>query len=359
MEVEPHLLSAKWKIGWGFSAKCNMNCDFCYSRNLRTQFSRTSLELEMALNFIERNHDRINAINFGLGENTLEELWWILIERIRKKFPHISQGITTNGNLSVEVANDDNKKKVLKEAIDEVDVSIDFGTSKEHNRSRNHVKAFNWAIETLRLCSDCNIDKTVVMVAMKDTFKEDNLKSIINIVKRHDANLRINIYRPIEQGKIGSMIDPIEFYKGLELLLKELRVHCLSDPLISAIMGEKKYRGDFSGIASLRILDNGSITPSTYLLDERWIAGNIYRDSDLHIDKIKDTPQFSMFSNVDPPEKCKPCKVVNYCPFYNQFQAIMVAGLTEALNGAKTPQQALDAMAVQCVNAAVQIGLPV
>ena len=75
-----------------------MNCEFCYSRFKREHVN--DLNYEDWLMFINNNHDWINSINFGTGENSLSNDWFKLIDYIRKYYPEIRQAVTTNGYLS-------------------------------------------------------------------------------------------------------------------------------------------------------------------------------------------------------------------------------------------------------------------
>ena len=83
------LMMKKWNIGWGTVSNCNMNCQFCYSKHRR----KNSRDLGFSdwIRFIDENHEKINSINYGTGENTLKEDWFDLVAYIRKNYPQIRQ----------------------------------------------------------------------------------------------------------------------------------------------------------------------------------------------------------------------------------------------------------------------------
>ncbi len=113
----------KWNIGWGAVSHCNMNCQFCYSKH-RRKYSN-DLVFDDWIKFIDENHSKINTINYGTGENTLEDNWFKLVSYIRENYPGIRQALTTNGYLSEAVKNPKNMQ-IFIDAVDEVDVSLDF-----------------------------------------------------------------------------------------------------------------------------------------------------------------------------------------------------------------------------------------
>ena len=93
----------KWNIGWGTVAACNMKCQFCYSKERRKQGQQ--LELSDWKKFIDQNHEKISTINYGTGENSINDDWFKLVYYIREKYPNIRQALTTNGFFSEKIKN--------------------------------------------------------------------------------------------------------------------------------------------------------------------------------------------------------------------------------------------------------------
>lgn len=296
----------KWKIGWGLTNKCNMNCPFCYSKKARQDSE--DISFEYAARFIDENHEYIDSINYGTGENTLSDNWRNVLKYVAENYPDIGQALTTNGYLSEILLNKENE--YLLDSLNEVDISFDMADKNEFNKLRGVPNAYDWAMQTIKVCKDNDIKTTLVTILIDKTIQIENLKKMIDISKKHDCFLRLNIFRP--NTKQDVMPVKYELIKDTLLwILNHARVVSLCDPLFSALLtGEKKT--DNSGKSSLRILPNGSVTPSTYLVSDQWIFGNIKDGVSL-----KENPFKSIMKEIDLenniPDDCKDCPIVNQC----------------------------------------------
>ena len=297
----------KWKIGWGFTATCNMNCSFCYSKSARENSEDVSLET--ATNFIKKNHTFIESINYGTGECTLSKNWFSLINYIRQNYPSIQQAITTNGSLS-HTLGDKSNQDIFSKSIDEVDVSLDFADASKHNAMRNHPLAFDWVLKTLEICKKKQKLTTIVVLGIDKTLEIKNLNDIFNLAAKYNAFVRINICRPTAPGKINP-----PSYKNvmaaLTWVLNNHKVVSLCDPLFGSIYQPLENNIEATGITSLRILPNGYISPSTYLVTKEWFAGNINNDICLH--DLKFFESFQKIENRIIPTSCKNCMLVQNC----------------------------------------------
>lgn len=300
---------AKWKIGWGFTSKCNMNCSFCYSNSVREKFKE--IELQSALNFVDNNIDLIDSINYGTGENSLSDQWYKLISYIKVRYPQIRQAVTTNGSVAEVLS----KKKINAEDffkwISEVDISLDFANRELHNRIRGNKNAYDWVIDTLALCNTYGITTTIVMVAFDDSLSIKNIEGIFELARNYNGFVRMNILRPT--GKIS--ISPpsyIQLIKVLKFILKNHRVVSLSDPLFSSLFDYKNAQPESTGITSLRILPNGYITPSTYLLTEEWYSYNL-NENNVKLADIDGTYPFELIKDNNLPNSCKTCPYSKIC----------------------------------------------
>lgn len=258
-----------WKIGWGYTSICNMKCPFCYSNNYRQGHSGD--DLEASIRFIDNNAQFIDSINFGTGECSLSDNWFRLISYIRNHYPSICQAVTTNGSLAFRAKE---KEFDLSDVIDEVDISLDYADPKKHNRIRGNDQAYSWVLETLKFCADRKITATIVFVGFADTLNPKNLEGLFGLAAKYHAFVRMNILRPLK----GVKIDPPPFEQlmsSMEWILKYNRVVSLCDPLFGAICNYPDAQREATGISSLRILSDGTITPSTYLITEEWWAANI------------------------------------------------------------------------------------
>ena len=62
-------MNKKINIGWGLTNICNMNCEFCYSKEARNEGENCGIDDWKR--FIDQNYSKIDSINYGTGENTL------------------------------------------------------------------------------------------------------------------------------------------------------------------------------------------------------------------------------------------------------------------------------------------------
>jgi MoaA/NifB/PqqE/SkfB family radical SAM enzyme len=183
-----------WNIGWGVTSDCNMDCQFCYSQSKRNVDN--DLVVGDWINFIKSNHSRIGAINYGTGENTLSADWFHLVDYIRTNYPKIRQALTTNGYVSEIINNDKHKLEIIKKAIDEIDVSLDFADEEKHNKFRGQKNAFKWAMNTLSFCQNNNKTAAIVCLLSRQTIARENLEGIFKVAKKYETIVRMNLYRP-------------------------------------------------------------------------------------------------------------------------------------------------------------------
>lgn len=302
-------MKRQFAIGLGFSSECNMNCPFCYSKSKRQKGE--DVDIRLWYDFFQRNAEYINSINYGTGENTTSTDWYKLIEHIRNRYPHIRQALTTNGYLSHVMKTDEKKREVVLHAIDEVDVSLDFGDASIHNAYRGNASAFGWANDTLAFCRDNGILPTIVTLGIDDTLRIDNMERIFEIAGAYDAKVRINLYRPVDKQshvKPASLTSILTFFDWVN---EHHTILSISDPLFSALLSTEVPSADPSGFSSLRVTQDGDIYPSTYLLYDDFLMGNI-KDFSMVAD-LSDNAGMEALHKACIPEECKKCKHVEYC----------------------------------------------
>ena len=301
----------KWNIGWGVISSCNMNGQFFYSKFRRTE--NNDLSFNDWINFIDNNYMYIGTINYGTGENSLRDEWFELVKHVKDNYPEIKQALTSNGYVYEAIKNDDYKRNIILSSIDEIDVSLDFFEEKKHNEFRGQEKAYQWAINTLRFCSENNIRSTIVFLGSAVNAYEENIDGIFKIAKQYGALLRMNIYRPTEGINPLSeqfIIEPQKIVNILRYISKKYSVLSISDALYSNLL-TNCFEEDPSGIDSIRILPNGDITPSTYLINEEFVVGNI---QDQHIlQHISEDRVFDDIISEAIPKECNHCRYVVRC----------------------------------------------
>lgn len=297
----------KWKIGWGISNRCNMRCGFCYSRKARKEADFHD-NIREGLRLIRQNKDKIASVNFGTGEPALVPELFQICEEIRTEAPHISIGITTNGTLA-EAVLDPHQLEVFEQCIDDVDVSLDYGNAGEQDRSRNYPGAFKMAERTLALCREHGKNTSIVNALHKYNCTVGNMDALMRLARIYDASFRINIYRPAVD--FAYVLDYSRLKEILVHLVKTYEIESLADPLFASLFGVPCPAGDPVARSSFRILPNGCISPSTYLLDQEWRA--------VRIDEVRDPDDLHRFGafrkilEAPLPEACMDCPVRDRC----------------------------------------------
>lgn len=302
-------MKPQYAIGLGFSSDCNMNCPFCYSKAKREQ--KQDIDLDIWYRFFDRNADYINSINYGTGENTTSDTWYQMIRFVRENYPHIRQALTTNGYLSYVMAHDSDKCDIVLRSIDEIDISLDFGNADTHNFYRGNPNAFDWANGTLAYCQDNNIDSTIVTLGIDQTLQIENMEKIFDIANNFGSKNRINLYRPVDK-KVNLVPASLEnILKFFEWVDKYHTILSVSDPLFSSLLCGGEISPDPSGKSSLRITQDGNIYPSTYLLYNEFLMGNI---NDFLIEKhLIDDPVVNKLFRNEIPKVCEGCMYEKGC----------------------------------------------
>ena len=265
----------KLSVGWGPISACNMNCQFCYSRHKR--IGDADLGYNDWVKFIDENNKEITAINYGTGENSLSVDWFKLVEYIRTKYPHIRQAVTTNGHLGTMVKKYNWCMNVFREGIDEVDVSLDFADETKHNVFRGWQHAYKNALETLALTQEYHKPTTIVFLGSKQNVYKENIDGLFGVAKHFNAILRMNIFRPtygINDKSKKFIISRDAIIETVKYIANTYQVLAINDSYFSSILTGCAVE-DPDATESIRILSDGSITPSTYLIENNYIMANI------------------------------------------------------------------------------------
>lgn len=298
----------QWSVGWGVEERCNMHCEFCYSKEVRKE--KSAIEFSVYKNFIDNNYELISSINYGTGENSLSATWFELVGYIGKNYPNIKQALTTNGYISIACLNSHNLD-IFSNYIDEIDVSLDFALRERHNKFRGNADAYDMALSTLQLCKAYGKQSTIVFLGTNEVVEPANLSGIFEIANKYGSYLRTNIYRPtqgINEQSQHFVLGNANLLNMLKWVSQEHKIIKVSDQLLSAILFSKKS-DDCSGNASLRILGDGSITPSTYLISEK------YRKFDIKTEKLSlaDIDFSDIIIPECVPKSCLQCPYVDNC----------------------------------------------
>jgi radical SAM protein with 4Fe4S-binding SPASM domain len=255
------------------------------------------------------NAPNIRTINWGTSENAILDAWFGLVQEVHDIEPTIIQGVTTNGFLGHRCSRERGLYDTFVRCIKDVDVSIDFADPARHNAFRGNAAAFDWARETLELCQAEGTPRSIVAVGCEEVLSEQNLAGLFSLASRYASAVRINILRPVP----GCRLPPVSYdslRKALLFIVERYAVVSVADPLLAALMGLEA--ADPSGVYSLRILPDGSITPSTYLIDTVWHAANIFSD-EIVLEQLRITPPFARLSQNGTPPACQGCELEARC----------------------------------------------
>ncbi len=301
----------KLSVGWGTISSCNMNCQFCYSRHKR--ITSKDLTYDDWIRFVDDNYTEIEAINYGTGENSLSLDWFKLVNHIRKNYPKIKQAVTTNGNLGNIIKKDTWCLNIFKDGIDEIDISLDYAEAAKHNLFRGWQNAYESAIETLKLAQEYGKPTTIVFLGSKKNVYRENIEGIFAIAKKYDAILRMNIFRPT----YGINEDSKQFIMSRDCIIDIIRyigdkhsILSINDSYFSSLLTGQTVE-DPNASGSIRILSDGSITPSTYLIDDNFIVANIKDKNVLSNQLVRD--KLSKITEKYIPNECVGCLYEKTC----------------------------------------------
>ena len=299
----------KYNVGWGITSSCNMNCKFCYSKE--TRHETKDIDLEDWIKFIDENHEYIDSINYGTGENALCDDFFNFLAYVRKNYPNITQALTSNGYIYERVSHNAELYKIYKDCIDEVDISLDFANKDEHNYFRGQNKAYDWAINALDMLNKDNKKATIVFVGFEKSLSLDNIDGLFAIAKKYNALLRLNIYRPVSESEEinkNFILSYQTLKRALEYINKKYKIVSLNDVLFGNIYSENVTIIENTGVDSIRILPDGSICPSTYLITDEYRNKYNIKQKD-----ILANLNFEEFESAPIPAKCENCQIKDKC----------------------------------------------
>jgi len=304
-------------IGWTLGNDCPCNCNHCYSMQVREKGANFSKEIA------DRIIDQIislgaETVNFGGNEpiytnglNYRESLLTYIINEVTSK--KLKVGITTSG-LSAIILEKNFKETFIK--INDIDVSIDSPIEAEHDMNRGK-RVFKYAIQTLELCKKYGISCSIVMCAMNWNFTIDRIKKLMDLAKQYDANIRINMLKPVEKKHIDMMPTKQQIYEGYKFLIENCEILDISDPILAGVYNNEKVTGCSCGISSLRInsitpTGEVSISPCVYM--HHYKVGNILKDNILDVIKDNNFKEFAERKiNYKKIEGCKSCNYSSIC----------------------------------------------
>lgn len=312
----PECAVAIQNIGWTLGNECPYRCKHCYSMSAR----RKGLNLERWM--IDRIVSElmelhVKTVNLGGNEpiftnglDARQSLLPYIIEKLAETGIHV--GLTTSGITLLKLR--ELRPDVIG-LLNDIDISLDSPDPEEHNQNRGAV-LFGKALEALDICQEYGIDHTIIMCAMTWNFTCAHIDALIEIARRYDAYIRINLLKPVESSHLGVVPDVHMFYEGFSHLMATCEQIDLGEPLLATVAGHPGL-GCPCGRTSFRIhsiTPTGEIpvSPCVYLHDFK--VGNLLVD-DLY--SIVHSPSFQSFRrrNANPQiiDGCDGCSFIATC----------------------------------------------
>ena len=299
----------RWILGWGATARCDLACPFCYSKQNREMVDSKDVNLHIAEQFLIRNSEIIKSLNFGTGESFLMPDFPKLLSICKSVLPEAKIAVTTNGSIVDHITNIE-EYKLYKMTIDELDVSLDFYESQRHNTFRGKQDSWDRAISAIEIGKKLQMDVSIVMVGTPETMEIGNLFGMLSLARHFDVALRINLYMPTT-GDFSFALSFSQLRSSLLYLLEHSDSLQTSDPLLFAIMNSKTEVTSLKNYSSLRILPNSFLSPSTYLVSEPW-AQKVNLDN-LELNAFAEFSNINQWFNAPLPTECKNCIIQNLC----------------------------------------------
>lgn len=253
------LNSVGYTVGWGFSARCDLRCPFCYSSKLRQALKLPELNITQAEQFLAKNGKYIHAINFGTGECFLSPTFSLLLELCNNYAPQAQVAVTTNGAFA-DLSSD--ALSIATRYISECDVSLDFVQPEVHDRWRGKTGTWQRAMKAIELAIEFGLNTSIVMIGTAQTLKEENIQGLLKISEAYQVAFRINLYMPTF-GDYSFMPSIESVFTTLAMLKAWSPAVRSSDRLIGNIIGNNGTELHAEPKRSCRILPDGSISPST------------------------------------------------------------------------------------------------
>ena len=303
-------------IGWSLGNYCPYNCKHCYSVSVRKRgadFTRSMIDT--IIQKIEQLN--VDTVNFGGNEPwftngpTGKSLLPYIIKEIKQR--GIKVGITTAG-ITLHKMHKHNPE-ILK-LIDDVDISLDSPIREEHNENRGAL-LYDDAIKAIELCTEYEIDKSIIMCAMDWNFDIGRIKLLMEICDRHNANMRFNFLKPTSKDLINKMVPQEQYYKVMGYVLNNCVTIDITEPKLSTLVNNTASERCPCGTTSMRIHSitlEGKIpvSPCVYLHDLKY--GNLLEDNIFDI--VTSEPFKELRRRNENPEQiteCEGCERITIC----------------------------------------------
>lgn len=305
-------------VGWTLGNYCPNKCKHCYSMSARLSGANmTTKIIDRIVEQLKINH--IETVNLGgnepiytNGQNIKDSLLPYIIKKLNSA--NIEVGITTSG-ISLLYLYEYHRE--IFNLINDFDISLDSPFENEHNENRG-APIYQDAIKCLEICKKEKKPHGVIMAGMNWNFTPKHLKALIELCKKYDANVRINVIKPFNKEHYKKILTPKQFYEGFKYLMELCDSIDIGETLLRTKTSLEHKGRCPCGVTSFRI---HSITPTGEIYVSPCVYLHDYKSRlNLLTNELSDiinSPEFIVFRQRNAhPELiigCKNCEYIDYC----------------------------------------------
>ncbi len=303
-------------IGWSIGNYCNAQCKHCYSWKTRRTSKDVLTKDEIDTIIDKLIAAKIETVNFGGNEPIFTQgpdLEKTMLPYIITRFNDagIICGITTNGFTAHYLHEHHHDVFMM---VNDWDFSMDSPFEDEHNSNRSVCDSYELILSGLKLCSEYNRPKSIVIAGMKWNMEERYLDSFLELAVTYDTELRINTLKPIEPHHFDLLPETSKVYDAFKYLFENTNLITLGESVFAAQAG-LPASGCACGLHSLRIQSKKNnrvpVTPCVYLSMD---GGDILTQE---LDEIVNSETFKKFNERREyiPSKCREinCDILESC----------------------------------------------
>jgi len=305
-------------VGWTLGNYCPHKCKHCYSACARLPGANMTKEIvdrivdQLYKNNIETVNLGGNEPIFTNGMNPKDSLLPYIVEKLSEK--NIAVGITTSGDTLIYLY--ENMPDVFHK-LNDFDISLDSPFKDEHNQNRGD-DLYDLAIKCLGICKKENKPHSVIMAGMNWNFTEKHLMALLELCKKYDAYVRINVMKPLNENQMKNIMTPKQFHDGFKFLFQNCKTIENGETVLRTLSGSENNRRCPCGISSFRI---HSITPKGEIFVSPCVYLHDYKSSlNLLTSELSDiiaSDVFKVFrqrnANTNMINGCEGCKLANVC----------------------------------------------
>ncbi len=296
-------------VGWTLGNFCPYHCRHCYSLSARRAGANMTKEIvdriieQLYKNGIETINVGGNEPIFTNGPKLEDTLLPYIINRVIELGMEI--GVTTSGITLLQLYK--NFPEEFKK-VNDFDISLDSPFEEEHNKNRG-ANLYKSAMECLKICQETAKPHGIIMTGMKWNFTQRHIDAMLDLCKKTNSNIRINIFKPMSKAHYENIILPEQLYEGFDYLIKNCETLDMSESILKAASKTPNKSRCPCGRTSFRI---HSITPDGKVYISPCVYMHDYKSSlDLLTNELSDivtSDVFKVFRQRNAhPEKIKGC----------------------------------------------------